>query len=723
MEELIHLNGTIDRIIYENIENGFYIFTLTHKQQSITVKGTVPSIKAGQEVVVTGKWITHPKFGKQFDAQRCAVSLPTNLIGIKKYLSSGIIKGIGPTYAQKLIDAFGIKVLEVIDNKPEKLKSVPGIGPKRIKQIISGWKEQKEVAHIMIFLQEKDITPAYAAKIYKRYGHESVAILKENPYRLAEEIWGIGFKTADQIAHNLGFEDNDPARIKAGILFAISEAVRNGHLYVEVEKLKNTTQTLLELEPDSKPLIKIALHKLHEIEKIKVLTHQEQHYVTTSQLYHSEFGVAKKLKNLLAYPSALMLDIDQIYQKLRTQKGSIFLNDDQQRAILTTLQSKITIITGGPGTGKTTLIKQLLEILDEKYIKYKLAAPTGRAAKRMQESTGRQAATIHRLLEFDPSTMGFKHNEQNTLQTNILIIDEASMIDIFLAHALLKAIPLATHVVFIGDIDQLPPVGAGNFLRDMIKSNQIDCIRLTEIFRQAQNSLIVVNAHRINSGNFPTTKLSTAKKDFIWIKEEQPEKLREHLYSFFTKRLAQYGVMPSKTMVLVPMNKGIVGTHKLNHELQEIINPIQTKKITYGVTEFKEGDRVMQIRNNYEKLVFNGDIGFIENIETTEKNIVVQFGKRSLIYKTNDLDELVLSYAITIHKSQGSEYDAVIIPLFTQHFTLLARNLIYTAITRAKKLCIFIGQTRALAIAIKNNKSINRQTFLTEFLTTEVQCR
>jgi len=717
------LIGTVDHIIYENINTGFLIFNLMYKNSSATVKGCFPSIKAGQDVTILGKWTVHPKFGKQFEAQKCTITLPTNISGLQKYLASGIIKGIGPVYAKKLIDAFGTQVLDIIDQKPEKLKLVNGIGPKRIKQIVSGWQEQKEVANIMIFLQDKDITPAYAAKIYKRYGYESIAVVKENPYRLAEEIWGIGFKTADQIAYNLGFQHSCPARIKAGIIHSINESVINGHLYVEIDELKEKTTTILELDNDEKSLTKQALHDLHDNGKIKVITHNDQHFITISSLYYSEQGVAQKIKTLLKHPSGLLVDSDAIYQQLRMQHGPIEFNEDQQRGIMTAIQQKITIITGGPGTGKTTLIKQLLEILDQKRIHYKLAAPTGRAAKRITESTGRPAATIHRLLEFDPANMQFKHNEENTLKTAVLIVDEASMIDIFLAHALLRAVPLHAHLIFIGDIDQLPPVGAGNFLRDLINSKEVPCIQLTEIFRQAKNSLIIVNAHRVNHGNFPITKLPDAEKDFIWIKEEQPEKIYGHLHSWFTKRLRQYNISPYETMVLVPMNRGLIGTQKLNHNLQEIINTKNGAHFTYGTTEFKEYDRVMQIRSNYEKMVFNGDIGFIQAIDVEEKIITVRYGERNISYKQTELDELVLSYAITIHKSQGSEYEAVIIPLCTQHFTLLARNLIYTAITRAKKLCIFIGQTRALAIAIKNNKSIKRQTFLKELLTTGVLCR
>ena len=717
------LTGTVDRIIYENNQTGFLIFNLKYKNSSTIVKGSLPAIKAGQDVTIVGSWIVHPKFGKQFDAKQCTIALPTNTVGLQKYLASGIIKGIGPVYATKLIDAFGTKVLDVIDQEPEKLKLIDGIGPKRIEKIIEGWQEQKEVANIMVFLQEKNITPAYATKIYKKYGYESIAVVKENPYRLAEEIWGIGFKMADTIAHNLGFAHNCRARIKAGIFHIISETNTSGHLYIETQSLKEKTAELLGLAPDELDLIKNALYELYDQQKIKLITEEDTHYVTTTPLYYCEHGVAEKIKNLSVYPSGLLVDTNAIYQELRVQHGTIHLNEDQQRGIMATLQNKITIITGGPGTGKTTLIRQLLEILDKKRIRYKLAAPTGRAAKRMNESTGRSAATLHRLLEFDPTTMNFKRNEENTLQTDVLIVDEASMIDIFLAHAILKAVPLAAHLIFIGDIDQLPPVGAGNFLRDLIESKKTSCVQLTEIFRQAKNSLIVVNAHRINHGTFPTTQIPESKKDFIWIKEEQPEKVFGYLQSFFTKRLYQHGISPEDTMVLVPMNRGAIGTQNLNHNLQEIINKKNGKKLTHGATEFKESDRVMQIRNNYDKMVFNGDIGFIETIQTEDRIISIKMGERLLEYQHNELDEIVLAYAITVHKSQGSEYDAVIIPIYTQHFTLLARNLIYTAITRAKKLCIIIGQTKALAIAIKNNKSIKRQTFLTQMLTKGIQCR
>jgi len=717
------LKGTVDRIVYENSTTGFFVFVVSDRQNSIVVRGTVPALRVGQEVIIQGVWAQHPRFGKQFEVQQCAIAHPTSVTGLKKYLSSGIIRGIGAIYAQKLVEVFGEQVLEVIDKQPERLRAIEGIGPKRLEQIVIGWREQKGVAHVMVFLQDKGISLAYATKIYKRYGQDSVAVITENPYRLADEIWGIGFKIADQIARNLGFAHNCVPRIKAGLLFCIQQAAGSGHLYVERDVLKKESTVLLELAEHDDALIKQAFAELFEAEKIKIITYNDVHYIATAQQYASEYGVAQKLKQILTYARSVQVDVDAVYHALRVQTGTIQLNDDQVRGVLAVLQHKVTVITGGPGTGKTTLIKQLLEMLDGRQIRYKLAAPTGRAAKRMAESTGRNAATIHRLLEFDPANMQFKHNERNTISTDVMIIDEASMIDIFLAHAFLKATALATHLVFIGDIDQLPPVGAGNFLQDIITSGVVPCVRLTHIFRQAQYSLITLNAHRVNHGDFPTTSLPVPKKDFVWIKEENPEQVHALIQSLYTKRLKSYGIDAAQTMVLVPMNRGIVGTHKLNQELQVILNPLPKDKVTVGLVEFKVDDRVMQIRNNYEKMVFNGDIGFIQRINNEDREVSIAFGDREIIYRYEELDELVLAYAITIHKSQGSEYDAVIIPIFTQHFMLLARNLVYTAITRAKKLCILIGQTRAIAIAIKNNKSVKRQTFLVQYLTSDLSCR
>ncbi len=723
------LQGTIERLIFHNTDTGFSIFVLTvHAQSSVLVKAHIAHIHPGEEVYLQGSWVFHKKFGKQFEATTCSARLPTSIVGLKKYLASGVIKGIGPTYAEKLVKYFGTDILTIIEHTPERLLEIEGIGPKRIEKIQEGFKNQKEISHIIIFLQEKEISPTYAAKIYKAYGTQALAIVHENPYRLADDIWGIGFKTADTIAQKLGFDPYSSKRIESAISYIISQIAQQGHLYIELQDLKAKVCDLITLAAEHHDTIKSALHNLYNRAKIKVITYQEEHYITLTQYYFSEFFVAQKINKLLEYRSSLIFDLEKITQELDSSTHSnMYLNDDQKHSIITCLRNKITIITGGPGTGKTTVIKKLLSILDNNTtpLRYKLAAPTGRAAKRITEGTGKHAVTLHRLLEFDVATMSFTHNENNALALDFLIIDEASMIDIFLAHALLKAIPFTAHIVFIGDIDQLPSVGAGNFLNDLIASGKAACVKLTQIFRQARDSLIIINAHRINNGEFPLTfsKGSPKKRDFIFIKENDPERIEHHLTEIYTQELPKYTIKPDNTQVLVPMNRGIVGTHTLNHYLQKLLNPEDTVSCIHAGTLFKLGDRVMQIRNNYDKLVFNGDIGVITNVNIYDQIIQVQFGERAVEYEQNELDELVLAYAISIHKSQGSEYPAAIIPIFMQHYTLLQRNLIYTAITRAKKLCIVIGQTKALAMAIGNNTSIQRRTFLQQFLTTSLEAR
>jgi exodeoxyribonuclease V alpha subunit len=719
------IKGTINRFLFQSQENGFAIAIINSSQQKddIIAKGYLPDLQAGQEVSLSGNWIFHPKFGKQFEVQKYQITLPTSLAGLKKYLGSGLIKGIGKVYADKLVKHFGEKILSIIEEHPQRLHEVEGVGTKRIAQITASWQQQKDVSNIMIFLQDKDISSSYAIKIYKKYGQSSVAVLQENPYRLADEIWGIGFKVADQIASKLGIPFDSQKRIKSGINFAITTAIGKGHLYIEVEELKNNTYEILGLsKSEHASKVKHAFHDLYNEEVIKVIKNDGNHFVTLAQYLFTEKLIAKKVNLLLETQPTNNFDFDKIYLELRTNSGPVQLNDDQQMAIMSALKNKVTVITGGPGTGKTTLIKQLLAILDNNNTQYKLAAPTGRAAKRISESTGKFAATIHRLLEFDVSTMKFVHNDQNTLKMQFLILDEASMIDTFLINSILKAMPLYAHLILIGDIDQLPSVGPGNVLNDFIKSDHVPYIKLTEIFRQAQDSLIVTNAHKVNQGEFPSSRATDSnKKDFIFIKEDNPEMLPTHFEKIFKGVLARHRIFPSQTVILSPMHRGSAGTQKINFDVQKILNSESIgKSVSHGGYEYKIGDRIMQLKNNYDKNVFNGDIGQITEINHTDKTIICKYDSRIVPYDFTELDELTLAYAISIHKSQGSEYDAVIIPIFTQHFTLLQRNLIYTAITRAKKLCILIGQTKAIAMAVKNNKTTKRKTFLKELLTTEL---
>ncbi len=719
--------GVVERFLFQNQENGYAVFVLSIKKDvSVVVCGYTPALQLGEQVEVQGAWSMHPKFGKQFEAESCKVQLPTSIVGLQKYLGSGLIKGIGPTYAKKLVHYFGTSVLQVIDKEPERLKEVPGVGAKRADMIAEAWKGQKDIADIMVFLQEKGASSTYAAKIYKKYGHNSIAYLTENPYRIAQEIWGIGFKIADQIAQNLGFDRTSVKRIKAGILYALSKHITSGSIYSSVTDIKTLTLELLELTTDDvEAALTAALHDLYNEEKIKLISTQDKHFVCLTQYYIAEKKSAEKLKTLLATPALRTFDTKAVYEKLRAPApGDIELNEHQQTGIMSCLSNKVSIITGGPGTGKTTLIRQLIKTLDANHRAYRLTAPTGRAAKRMTESTGKYAVTLHRLLEFNVQTMGFTYNEQNALKVDYLIVDESSMIDTFLAYALLKALPLTAHVIFIGDIDQLPPVGAGNFLHDCIKSGIIPTTKLNFIFRQAQNSLIAYNAHQINKGEFPSSSAPDTFKDYYFIKEDNPEMLPVHIKKIMHVSLGRMGLKPEQSVILSPMNRGLAGTQHLNTIMQDLRNPgTTTPHLKRMFSTLKVHDPVMQMRNNYDKHVFNGDIGTIKEIDHEAKTITIAFPEKDVVYDFVELDELVLAYAISIHKSQGSEFDAVIIPLFMQHFTLLQRNLVYTALTRAKKLCILIGQPRAIAMAIKNTKGNERITFLAEFLTSDLTCR
>lgn len=739
MGEIIEIIGSVEKVIFRSGEDGFVIFSVKlNSSNDIIAKGYLPNLQEGAKVTLNGSWQFNPKYGRQFDVKECTTNLPSSAQGIEKYLASGMIKGIGPKFAQRMVKKFGEQTLEIIDQNPDKLYEVEGVGEKRIEQIVTAWKEQKEISQVMVFLRSKDVSASFAVKIYKAYGNDSIQKIQQNPYQLIDDVWGVGFKSADKIALKLGLAIDSIERIKAAFAFTISEGSGIGHLYVDLDESRKKVIELLELDTSSvQERLKEALYDLYTQDKIKLISTKGKHFITLPQFYHSERGIAKRVKYLLEYANTqqgstrLGFDIDKIYNKMRVgnaQDSNAFgieLNDDQQRGILTCLQNKITIITGGPGTGKTTLVRNLITILEDYNVRFKLAAPTGRAAKRLFESTGRSSETLHRLLEFTPASMGFSRNEQNALQLDILIIDESSMIDVFLMHAVLKAMPANASLVLIGDIDQLPSVGAGNVLNDLINSEKIPVIRLTQIFRQAQDSMIIVNAHKVNHGEFPSSATTGTKRDFVYLKQAEPEDAIEALKEIYLKRLPALHINSDDSIVLVPMNRGVVGTQRINQELQKLLNPsndLDKQVLVFG-NLYKVADRVMQIRNNYEKFVFNGDIGKISDINKTDQKVFINFGDRFLEYDFTELDEIVHAYAISIHKSQGSEFAAVIIPIFMQHFILLQRNLIYTAITRAKKMCILMGQAKAIAMGIRNAKGVQRLTFLKEFLTTDLEAR
>jgi exodeoxyribonuclease V alpha subunit len=723
------LQGLLEKVVFKNVETGYGVFILKlNARETATITGTLCDVHEGERLELKGSWSFHKKFGRQFIVSSYQKTLPSSALGIQKYLASGLIKGIGPKYAEKMVERFGIETLEIIDKSPERLTEVEGIGPQRAEKITTAWQTQKEISRVMVFLQEKGVSTTFAAKMYKTYGNETIEKITQNPYRLVDDIWGVGFKTADGLAIKLGLLTDSLYRIKAGIIHAISMATNDGNVYALVDDVKAKAYELLELDENSyAPKIKSALCELFEQKKISLITHNNQHLLTLPSFYYSEKGIADKIAFLQKYPLLKKIDINIAYQKISTAtpENQIILHEQQQHGIMEALQQKVSIITGGPGTGKTTLVTTLLALLDHFKINYRLAAPTGRAAKRMFEGTKRSTETIHRMLEFNPQVMQFTRNEKNSLEGDFFIIDEASMIDIFLMHSLLRAIPAHAHILFLGDIDQLPSVGAGNVLKNCIDSEKVSITRLTEIFRQAAGSSIIVNAHRINAGSFPSMKLEGCRPDFLLITQDAPEAFFPLVEETLLKKITAKGFTHDQIALLVPMNRGSVGTINLNHQMQQLINPAIENQPTitrFGV-EYRLNDRVMQIRNNYDKFVFNGDIGQITLINIPDQEVSVTFGEREIIYDYSELNELVLAYALSIHKSQGSEFPVVIIPLFTQHFLLLQRNLLYTAVTRAQKLCILVGQTRAIAMAVKNNKIHQRLTLLKEYLTSELTAR
>ena len=717
---LTDLSGQIERITYTNDQNGFTIARVkVHGQRDlVTVVGHLISPAPGEILNMRGEWVNHPRFGEQFKVVEFKTAVPATVYGIRKYLGSGLIKGLGPVMANRIVKKFGKKTLDVIENETEKLAQVEGIGKKRIAMIKKAWDEQKEIRDVMLFLQSHEISSGYATKIFKQYGNRSIAVVTDNPYRLATDIFGIGFVIADSIASKLGFPEDLPFRIEAGILYVLNQLSDEGHVFYPYEPLIKKSQEILGVgrEVVVKALGNIAIEKKVIVEDInkRIEEFKENNKAVYLAKFHlCETSISDRLKLLLTAPKSIRHVASERAVDWVQRQLNITLAENQVRAIRSALANKIMIITGGPGTGKTTIINAVLKIFTRLRVRTILAAPTGRAAKRMSETTGHGAKTIHRLLEFSFIKGGFQKNEEKPLNCDLLILDEASMIDTILMHHLLKAVPSFATVIFVGDVNQLPSVGAGNVLNDIITSGAVPVVKLNEIFRQAKASRIIVNAHKINNGILPSFENQVPNNDFYFIQQEDPQKVLGIILELTKTRIPQrFGFDPvDDIQVLSPMHKGVVGAENLNMELQKTLNPVQDG-IIRGNRSFRVNDKVMQIRNNYDKAVFNGDMGRITGIRPEEYEVTVTFDGRDVTYEFSDLDEIVLAYAVSVHKSQGSEYPAVVIPILTQHYILLQRNLIYTAITRGRDLVVMVGTRKALAIGINNDKTQKRFTYL-----------
>ncbi len=703
------LRCVVERITFQNAENGYSVMKVKVKgyDDLVTLVGNLLEVPAGAVLLCEGEWRVDKRYGQQFQCETWEEVMPATAYGIEKYLGSGLVKGIGPKFAKLIVGHFGTDTIEVIETDIERLYEVPGISKKRVEKIRESWEKQKDIKNVMLFLQGFGVSTAYAAKIYRQYGKESIDNVKENPYRLADDIWGIGFKTADGIARKMGYEMNDERRLRSGLIYTLNQLADEGHCYAEEEQLIATAKQLLEADEEC---IRTAM--THAIETEDLMLDGTAIYLPP--FYYAECGTANRLNTLVHTKEAGSIFTARFdLAKLQRETG-IEYDEVQVEAIRQAIASKVMVLTGGPGTGKTTTTKAIIAALQSAGMRILLAAPTGRAAKRMSEATGMEAKTIHRLLEYNPQD-GYKRNDENPLEGDALIVDECSMIDIILMNNLTKALPTTMRLVLVGDIDQLPSVGAGNVLRDIIDSGVIPVVRLTRIFRQAQSSRIVMSAHAINRGCFPDIS-NGQHTDFFFMKQEEPEKVAETIVSLVRDRLPKAYRQPNANIqVLTPMQRGVVGAANLNVALQQALNH-NTAALVRGGYTFKEGDRVMQLRNNYDKDVYNGDLGYVRSVDMEERTLTVDFDGQMVEYEASELDELTLAYATTIHKSQGSEYPIVVMPVLMTHYVMLQRNLIYTGITRAKKICVLVGQTKALAYAIHNMKVLKRNTRLKERL-------
>ncbi len=708
---MAQLRGIVDRITFQNEENGYTVARLqvegstAYDNRLATIVGEMLSINPGETVVLEGEWTTHKQYGAQFKIESYETVYPSTVEGMRRYLGSGLIKGIGPVTAKRIVNHFGKEALDVIERDPKRLVEVEGLGAKRAKWIIKAWEDQREIHNVMLFLQSHEVGTGYAVKIWKRYGHEAVELIRENPYRLSVDVWGIGFLTADRIAQKMGIPAHSDRRIQAGLLHVLNEAAdKEGHVFLPEDALIESCAEALDVPVDA---IAPCVAQLLSEESVVV----DDKRVYLPHLYYAEQGAATRCYQL---SQVQRIELGNIPAEIKVieQRDGVTFAPRQKLALEKALSHNLLVLTGGPGTGKTTTIKGLIALLEARKKKIALAAPTGRAAKRMSEATGHEAKTIHRLLKFSPSEMTFEKNFENPLEIEALIVDEISMVDTVLMNSLLRAVPISASVVLVGDVDQLPSVGAGNVLKDVIASGIVEVVELNEIFRQAQTSRIITNAHAINLGEMPYLQ-NDRDSDFFFLEVSEPDQVVETVCGLCASRLPRTYRLDGieDIQVLVPMYRGETGANNLNRVLQDELNP-KGQEMTRGGIRFREGDKVMQVRNNYDRDVFNGDIGRIQGIE--DDIFRVRFQDRIIEYEFSELDELVLAYAMSVHKSQGAEFRAVVMPLTTQHYMMLQRNLLYTAITRARELVILAGTKQALGMAVRNNRVAERHTTLTQ---------
>ena len=715
------LSGVVERITFHNLDNGYVVLRVraAKHRDLVTVVGTLSSVVSGEYIEARGTWVTDRTHGQQFKADDLRTTPPHTAEGIAKYLGSGLIKGIGPTYAKRIVEVFGDRTLDVIDQSPTFLSEVKGIGPQRLERIRRSWQEQRGVREIMVFLQSYGVGTARAVRIYKQYGDAAIELVKSNPYRLTTDIWGVGFKTADELATRLGLPKDSPLRARAAVRFILQDMSSKGHVGYPEHGVVDETTRLTNIPPE---IVQEAIElgrQEEEFVRDTAVTPQaaEENWLYLKPLFLAEVGVARMIKALTTGEHPLPeVDVPAALEWVQRAMG-LELAPTQRAAVEAATTDKVLVITGGPGVGKTTIVRGVIEIFAARRQRIALAAPTGRAAKRLSESTGREARTIHRLLEFDPGIGKFKRDRDNPLDADLLVIDEASMVDVVLMNQLLRAVPPWCAVVFVGDVDQLPSVGPGTVLRDLIDSEAVRVVRLTEIFRQAGASYIVRAAHAINSGHEPASA-PAATGDFFFIEAHTPEQITDRVIALVRERIpARFGLDPFRDVqVLSPMNKSELGVNALNLKLQEVLNPTVGKQVERFGRTYRVGDKVLQVRNNYQKEVFNGDIGRVTGIDATEQELTANFDGREVVYEFNELDELALAYATSIHKSQGSEYPAVVIPLHTQHYVMLQRNLLYTGVTRGKKLVAVVGSRKALAIAVQKQDTAFRYSMLRDRL-------